>query len=681
MTSLRALPAALWLLGTAALPAGVHARTVVLHPVGGSVIAEGGGLVVGFTSDPNRRDIELTLNGKAHRVKLWDGVFDIDLDWAKGDNTLDVAGQQVKFRYDPYAETLRSPSVHGAMLQNCGNCHVLGPERDLALKDQTDRLCLGCHGKKLAYAHPGAGCRGCHAPHTSWLPVLAKGETKDLCLGCHSKRVVAEGVAHREAWSDTPCTSCHRPHQPRAQTVGNQCRRCHQDRAAASPAHGPTVETACSTCHEVHASSADRRRKPTKDACGGCHPPAGDANHDSTFAACGDCHSLHAPRTVEAVGPRCAPCHQTVTGKTRLHGPDALGQCQECHPLHDLKNRSPGIFSCSGCHGMEKIAGGHTGAVLGFHTCVQCHRLHQSEEPFFLPQEQHAPFRKGGCPDCHDEAGFGRDRKYRAAWGDLCRKCHETKAGAAHDPAREGRCNACHDPHGSGWKGLLTGEPSALCLACHPGVPVSADTQSTHGKDTPCTRCHDPHGSGSPKHLRTALPDLCTTCHADPTLDLGGVAKPYVHGPLNLEGCSLCHTPHRVTEEPGLLRQPRVDVCASCHEEFGPAALARTGKTVHAPLLQGRCTGCHDPHASSRASLLKADGNALCTGCHNSGRHSHSLRPTNRHQTGAATPADWPLDQGQFTCTGCHEPHVAGSARLLAKGGKPALCRACHSTF
>ncbi len=678
MTSLPPLGAVLALLVLAtALPDRVAARTVVLHPVAGSVLADGGGLVVGFTKDPGRRDVDVTLNGKTHRVRLWDGVFDIDLDWAKGDNTLQIADQEIKFRYDPYAETLREPSVHGAMLQNCGNCHLLGPDRDLALKDQTDALCLGCHGKKLSFAHPGATCRGCHEPHTSWRPALAKGEPDDLCLGCHRQRVLAEGIGHRGEWAGTGCTPCHRPHRPRPQDGGRECRRCHQDRAAAVPAHDAAVRGACPTCHEVHPPTPARSHRPPETACGGCHVGRADPDHQKPLQACGSCHGLHAARPVEAVGERCAPCHGAITAKSRLHGPDALGQCQECHPLHDLKNRSPAVFSCSGCHGMEKIAAGHTGAVLGFHTCVLCHRLHDSDAPFFLPPEQHEPFRAKQCAACHGEAGFGRDRKYRGAWGNLCRPCHE-EIGSSHGPTREGGCNACHDPHGSRWKGLLKAESAATCRACHPTVTVAPETGAAHGKKVPCTRCHAPHGNGAPHHLKAAGNALCVGCHPDPTLELGGVLKPYVHGPLNLEGCGLCHRAHGDGADRHLVT-PAAELCAGCHPEFAPAALARPGVSVHQPVREGRCGACHDPHAARHEALLRRPGNALCTGCHEGKRHRHPLAPVagSRHAT---IPDAWPMDGNRLACRGCHAPHADPNPKLLLRG-RPALCRECHRSL
>ncbi len=38
----------------------------------------------------------------------------------------------------------------------------------------------------------------------------------------------------------------------------------------------------------------------------------------------------------------------------------------------------------------------------------------------------------------------------------------------------------------------------------------------------------------------------------------------------------------------------------------------------HAPVGEGRCLDCHDPHASDLTAQRRADGGAACLGCHDS---------------------------------------------------------------
>jgi predicted CXXCH cytochrome family protein len=168
---------------------------------------------------------------------------------------------------------------------------------------------------------------------------------------------------------------------------------------------------------------------------------------------------------------------------------------------------------------------------------------------------------------------------------------------------------------------------------------------------------------------------LCASCHRDPTLDLGGVAKTTIHGPLNTGGCTLCHDAHG---GPGgtNLRMPEGELCQSCHEPYTPKELGRLGARIHAPVARGECSACHEPHASRGKALLKDTGNALCRRCHDPARHSHALAP--RGTSGFATvPADWPRDGAQFSCTGCHRPHSSPTPRLFTRD-RAELCKTCH---
>ena len=52
-------------------------------------------------------------------------------------------------------------------------------------------------------------------------------------------------------------------------------------------------------------------------------------------------------------------------------------------------------------------------------------------------------------------------------------------------------------------------------------------------------------------------------------------------------------------------------VCLQCHDDFEAALSARH---VHTPLKSGKCSQCHNPHASDAEFLLAAEGNAVCAG-------------------------------------------------------------------
>jgi len=658
----------------------VGARTAVLHPVDGSVVDELGGQIVGFCDDPGAAEVTLTLNGKPHRVELWDGVFATDLDWAEGANELRIDKQTLRFTADPYAETVKQPTVHQAMLDNCANCHVLGAERSLALGGAPDALCRGCHGAvAAAVAHGTTPCGYCHVPHTSWTPALLVRTGNGLCLGCHGERTGGAGIAHQALWGELACSTCHDAHRPGvAAGVGERCGACHGGKAAALPDHQAAVDTGCQLCHTMHGSAGKGLWKTPELACRGCHPAGADPRHDPLTAACGDCHGLHAPRELPPSGERCRSCHGALMDKQRVHGPEALGRCETCHPLHQLTNLSPAVFSCTGCHGMEKLQTGHTGSVLGFHTCRQCHHLHQSNEPLFLAAVQHTPFRERSCEQCHEFSGFDRQRKLAGPWGELCAQCHDDPAGAgaAHGPVAEGRCQACHASHGSPWPAQLKQEQRPLCRSCHPlGEASAGQAQAPHLDKRLCSDCHTPHGNSEASYLLAAGAALCSRCHADPTLDLGGVLKPYVHGPLNTVVCRFCHDPHA---GPGgrHLRMPAAVLCISCHDEFAPAAVAGSGDAIHRPVSEGNCAACHLPHAARNKALLRAEGNRLCTACHPPSKHSHTLIPR-AASSFAQVPAEWPRDGDVLLCQSCHLPHSGPQKGLLVRS-RSELCASCH---
>jgi predicted CXXCH cytochrome family protein len=668
------LVTALWASATAA-----GAGTVLLHPVDGSIVAAEGGQIVGFCDEPGATEVTIVLNGEPHTVELWDGVFDLDLDWAEGPNELQVGDQIIRFTSDPYAETHREPTVHQAMLDNCGNCHVLGPELDLSRGAGDRALCRGCHEAVADAVQHGPGdCTECHDPHQSWNPKLLRRAGNQLCLACHGERTGEPGVAHHELWRDLLCTACHGGHQPAPVGVGRQCGICHRGKATASDAHRVAVDTGCQVCHTMHGSAGKGLWKAPAESCLTCHPAGDDPRHDNALSDCGACHGLHTPKEMPPSGERCRTCHAPILDKQRLHGPDALGRCEICHPVHEVANPSPAVFSCTGCHGTDKLQGGHTGSVVGFDTCLQCHHLHSSDEPFFLPAVQHEPFRERNCDACHQDPGFDRRRRLSEPWARLCATCHAERAAGEprHGPVAEGRCQDCHAPHASPWPAHLKEEPRRLCRSCHPREQgAAAGGSRPHLERQPCTACHDPHGGPGRRYLRVEGDGLCTGCHSDPTLDLGGVLKPVIHGPLNSVGCVFCHDPHG---SPGgvHLKLPVAEMCSSCHEEFAPGTPAAAGDTVHRPVAEGRCTACHRPHAGQDRALLRAGGNRLCKTCHDPTRHSHTLVPRSGSSF-ARVPADWPRDGEELLCRGCHRPH-RGAGKGLLVGPREKFCKTCH---
>jgi len=96
--------------------------------------------------------------------------------------------------------------------------------------------------------------------------------------------------------------------------------------------------------------------------------------------------------------------------------------------------------------------------------------------------------------------------------------------------------------------------------------------------------------------------DACVSasCH----MNYGSAAL--VHGPVAVGDCQVCHQATGVAH-PGpspafQLKKTGARLCEQCHPN--PAA----GKAhSHAPVIEGKCLACHDPHGAVNPMLLIAD--------------------------------------------------------------------------
>ncbi len=162
---------------------------------------------------------------------------------------------------------------------------------------------------------------------------------------------------------------------------------------------------------------------------------------------------------------------------------------------------------------------------------------------------------------------------------------------------------------------------------------------------------------------RSALPPVdqkqaCLSCHSDLEQTL---AKPNLHRPLSEGKCSTCHNPH-ASKHAGLLDDQVSKLCNRCHED---ALRWLTRSNVHDPVSAGRCTVCHDAHGSSESSLLKNKPRDLCANCHADVKTWFTR--SNVHD---------PVKRGQ--CDACHDPH-AGDNEALMKARQVEICLKCHA--
>jgi len=179
--------------------------------------------------------------------------------------------------------------------------------------------------------------------------------------------------------------------------------------------------------------------------------------------------------------------------------------------------------------------------------------------------------------------------------------------------------------------------------------------------------------------------------------------KEYLHGPIALGECTVCHKPDDVAKHTFKFAREGNDLCANCHLE------QTAGKNVHKPVKEGKCIQCHDSHSSDNKGLLHKETVAeSCAECHKVTDHEHLHGPVavgecsichNPHSSDeknllTVKPAELCVSCHEVTknelakfefihepargdCVGCHDPHGADNWKML-KGEAPEACYSCH---
>jgi predicted CXXCH cytochrome family protein len=194
----------------------------------------------------------------------------------------------------------------------------------------------------------------------------------------------------------------------------------------------------------------------------------------------------------------------------------------------------------------------------------------------------------------------------------------------------------------------------------------SCVTSDCHGDMAPGPGVHGPLNVGNCQICHEVIDNqhlfqnarqgqaLCGLCHQ---LDLQDV----VHAPVVEGDCTGCHDPHRSDIDPLLSKSPTGGLCADCHEE-DPMLHA---EFLHGPVEAGLCVLCHEAHSSSNVHLVREGSGNLCMFCH--GDEIAQMQEM-RHIHEPVT-AD--------SCLACHDPHGGDSAALTHEAS-PGLCFTCH---
>jgi predicted CXXCH cytochrome family protein len=147
----------------------------------------------------------------------------------------------------------------------------------------------------------------------------------------------------------------------------------------------------------------------------------------------------------------------------------------------------------------------------------------------------------------------------------------------------------------------------------------------------------------------------CFQCHQDMEAKL---SDRYVHFPFKEGKCTACHDVHASRYE-GLLRNEVNLLCLRCHK--GLKKDMRDMK-VHGALREGICTDCHTPHSSNNVYILLKPERELCFKCHK----ALKAEKVYKHA---------PFNRGE--CSSCHTAHVSLEENLL-KAEPNSICKKCH---
>jgi hypothetical protein len=567
-------------------------------------------------------------------------------------------------------QSLASPGplakAHAGFEQSCDKCHV-------PFKGIPSTSCLACHtatqkriasnvGTHAAFAREGKKCASCHKDHKGRAhelspPVEARGfdhaartgialtgkHAAVACAACHTKG------ANGPRWIDIKplddCGGCHK--DAHAGALGASCKSCH-----APAAWKPATKTISD--HLVPMTGGHAGRK-----CADCHTRGAHLVETST---CGDCHEQKHGGTRAP----CKSCHNVENWKSAtfqhdfcsciLPGKHQTAPCLACHPAFRFK---PTPFACAACHDKDRKH-----EELG--ACARCHSALSWKTRAFDHNQPRVGFALAGkhlevgCENCHTKKGVFKGAP-RA-----CEGCHKVP-----QHGDFGGCAQCHDVAGFGKQRFS-----------HDQTRFPLDGQHAR-QSVRCESCHAKFKKGE----FTPGPNACALCHADPHGGQFAAPAGAAHTSSPRFGCKDCHTTQtwtpstidaaRHAAEIGYaLAGKHVGVaCSSCHAAGRfvdtPRACAQCHVDRHDGRFGGECARCHDEsswrhhpgfdHAQTGFVLRGAHDGLACAQCH--GPDRQRLRAVAAAATasgakiGCAT-CHTPRHGDQFgrDCTRCHQP-------------------------
>jgi predicted CXXCH cytochrome family protein len=203
-------------------------------------------------------------------------------------------------------------------------------------------------------------------------------------------------------------------------------------------------------------------------------------------------------------------------------------------------------------------------------------------------------------------------------------------------------------------------DPSKSCVSSECHAPI-VKHKFLHGplKVGQCTVCHAPLPGTAHKFKLVATEEtLCMTCHKRVE------TKGYIpHDPVAKGKCMGCHDAHGSEEKSQVRKTPDIQLCNECHKKKP----VLTKKYAHKPVAEGKCLSCHKAHESKAKNLLDTSGSQLCLQqCH------EKMRPINM------AGKEQKVHLASEDCTKCHRSHDSNYPSLLTRSPVELCLDGCH---
>ncbi|MCX7109889.1 MAG: tetratricopeptide repeat protein [Proteobacteria bacterium] len=247
-------------------------------------------------------------------------------------------------------------------------------------------------------------------------------------------------------------------------------------------------------------------------------------------------------------------------------------------------------------------------------------------------------------------------------WNMECAECHSTNLKKGYDAATDSykttfneinvACETCHGPASQHIEWAKQAQPPFSGDDKGLAVTLRSDWQGAWKQGVGNITAHRTQPAGE------ALMDTCWACHARrSTLVEGG-----------LPGLSLEDTHH-----PSLLTQPTYYADGQQRDEDYTWGSFRQSKMFQNGVT---CMDCHDPHSLK----LRAEGNALCTRCHNAAKFDTGQHHFHKPDSKGAQCMDCHAPEQNYMVNDGRHDHSFRLPRpdLSLSLGSPNACTQCH---